>query len=162
MPPSYDLVCDRTGGRGTGGMASKLEAARLSTTAGENLIIAGGRTPNVLSRILAGEGSGTLFLAQGQSVAARKRWIGFTVKPRGRLGLDAGAQEAIQRKGRSLLAIGVVTVDGRFSPGDIVALHGPDGVEFARGLTNYGHADLAKNQAAPHQPDRFGAGRMSV
>ena len=112
--------------------------------AGENVIIAGGRTPNVLSRILAGEPVGTLFLAQGQTVAARKRWIGFTVKPRGRLVLDAGAREAVQRKGRSLLAIGIVDVEGKFHKGDVVALRGPDGAEFARGLTNYGHEDLAK------------------
>lgn len=140
----YDLVCDKSGGRGRGGMASKLEAARLCTTAGENLIIAGGRTPDVLSKILAGETVGTLFLAQGQSLAARKRWIGFTVKPRGLLMLDSGAQEAIQRKGRSLLAIGIVNVDGQFAKGDVVGLQGLDGAEFARGLTNYGHDDLLK------------------
>ncbi len=138
----YDLVRDKKGGRGKGGMASKLEAARLCTGAGENLIIASGRDPEVLPKIIAGEIVGTLFLSQGQSLAARKRWIGFTVKPRGLLHIDAGAQEAIQRKGRSLLAAGIVEVNGRFAKGDIVALHGPDGMEIARGLTNYGHEDL--------------------
>jgi glutamate 5-kinase len=138
----YDLVCDRPGGRGKGGMASKLEAARLCTGAGENLIIASGRDPDALSKILAGEIVGTLFLTQGQSVAARKRWIGFSVKPRGILQLDAGAREAIQRKGRSLLAAGIEGIDGCFAKGDIVALRGPDGLEVARGLTNYGHEDL--------------------
>jgi glutamate 5-kinase len=140
----YHLVRDKTGGRGKGGMASKLEAARLCTSAGENLIIASGRDPEVLSKIVAGEVVGTLFLAQGQSVAARKRWIGFTVKPRGSLQLDTGAQQAIQRKGRSLLAAGIVGVDGHFAKGDIVALYGPDGLEIARGLTNYGDEDLAR------------------
>jgi glutamate 5-kinase len=140
----YDLVRDRSGGRGKGGMTSKLEAARLATSAGENVIIAGGRTPNVLSRILAGEPVGTLFLAQGQTVGARKRWIGFTVKPRGRLFLDAGARKAIQREGRSLLAAGIIDIEGKFHKGDVVALRGPDGTEFARGLTNYGHDDLAQ------------------
>jgi glutamate 5-kinase len=140
----YDLVCDKTGGRGKGGMASKLEAARLCTSAGENLIIAGGRNPDVLSKILAGEPVGTLFVAQGQSVTSRKRWIGFTVKPRGHLALDAGAQEAIQQKGRSLLAIGIVGVEGNFAKGDVVGLRGPDGAEFARGLTNYGIEDLQR------------------
>ena len=80
---------------------------------------------------------GTLFLAQGQTVAARKRWIGLTVKPRGRLILDAGAKRAVEQKGRSLLAAGVVEVEGQFHKGDVVGLRGPDGVEFARGLTNY-------------------------
>ncbi len=96
----------------------------------------------MLPKILAGEVVGTLFLAQGQSLAARKRWIGFSVKPRGVLRLDQGAQEAIQRKGRSLLAAGIVELDGQFAKGDIVALRGPDGTEIARGLTNYGREDL--------------------
>jgi glutamate 5-kinase len=131
------LVCDRLGGLSKGGMAGKLEAARLATTGGENVIIASGSTPDILPRIIAGEPIGTLFLAQGQAVAARKRWIGLTVKPRGRLLLDAGAQSAIQHKGRSLLAAGVVEVEGQFQKGDVVGLRGPNGDEFARGLTNY-------------------------
>ena len=131
------LVRDRLGGLSKGGMASKLEAARLATTGGENVIIASGRAPDILPRIIAGETVGTLFLAQGQAVAARKRWIGLTVKPRGRLILDAGAQTAIELKGRSLLAAGVVEAEGQFQKGDVVALRGPDGAEFARGLTNY-------------------------
>jgi len=140
----YDLICDKSGGRGKGGMASKLEAARLCTSAGENVIIASGRDADVLPKILAGEIVGTIFLAQGQSLAARKRWIGFSVKPRGVLRLDKGAQEAIQRKGRSLLAAGVVELDGHFSKGDVVALRGPDGTEIARGLTNYSHEELVR------------------
>ena len=140
----YDLVCDKRGGRGKGGMASKLEAVRLCTSAGENVVIASGRDSEVLPKIVAGAVVGTLFLAQGQSLAARKRWIGLTVKPRGMLQLDAGAQEAIQRKGRSLLAAGIVAVDGRFAKGDVVGLRSPDGTEIARGLTNYGHEDLAR------------------
>jgi glutamate 5-kinase len=140
------LIRDSGKGLGKGGMASKLEAARLATAAGENVIIAGGRVPDVLVRILAAEPIGTAFLAQGQTVAARKRWIGFTVQPRGRLLLDPGARRAIERDGRSLLAIGVVGVEGRFGKGDIVALHEPDGEEFARGLSNYKSDDLRRIQ----------------
>jgi glutamate 5-kinase len=140
----YELVRDRPGGRGKGGMASKLEAARLATAAGENVIIAGGRVPDILPKILAGQPLGTLLLAQGQTLTARKRWIGLTVKPRGRLVLDAGAQEAVQRRGRSLLAAGILQVDGKFAKGDVVGLRGLDGTEFARGLTNYDHQDLDK------------------
>lgn len=136
------LVRDRRGGLSKGGMASKLEAARLATTGGENVIIACGETPDILPRIIAGESIGTLFLAQGQRVASRKRWIGLTVKPRGRLILDAGAQAAVELKGRSLLAAGIVEVEGHFQKGDVVALCGPEGVEFARGLTNYDAADV--------------------
>ncbi len=131
------LAHDRLGGLSKGGMSSKLEAARLATTGGENVIISSGRTPNILPRIIAGEPIGTLFLAQGQAVTSRKRWIGLTVKPRGRLLLDAGARTAIEHKGRSLLAAGVVDAEGNFHKGDVVGLRGPDGVEFARGLTNY-------------------------
>ena len=138
------LVCDKLGGLSKGGMASKLEAARLATTGGENVIIASGGTPDVLSRIIAGEVIGTLFPAQDRTVAARKRWIGLTVKPRGRLLLDAGAQAAVEFKGRSLLAAGVVDVEGQFVKGDVVALRGPDGVEFARGLTNYGFEEVRR------------------
>jgi glutamate 5-kinase len=138
------LVRDRLGGLSKGGMASKLEAARLATAGGENVIIACGRSPDVLPRIVAGEPIGTLFLAQGQTVAARKRWIGLTVKPRGRLLLDAGARAAIELNGRSLLAAGVVDAEGQFSKGDVVALRGPDGVEFARGLTNYGADEIRR------------------
>jgi len=136
------FVRDGGGGLGKGGMASKLEAARLATTGGENVIIAGGACPDVLTRIVAGEPAGTLFLAQGQTVAARKRWIGLTVQPRGALVLDAGARHAVENQGRSLLAIGVVSVEGRFRKGDVVRLRDPDGCEFARGLTNYTADDL--------------------
>ncbi len=138
------LVRDHLGGMSKGGMAGKLEAARLATTGGENVIIASGREFDVLSRILAGEPVGTLFLAQGQTVAARKRWIGLTVKPRGRLLLDAGAKTAIELKGRSLLAAGVVDAEGQFHKGDVVGLRGPDGLEFARGLTNYSAEEIQR------------------
>lgn len=120
-----------------GGMASKLEAARLTTSTGENVVIANGRRPNVLVDILAGQPVGTLILAQGPAVASRKRWIGFTAHPCGRLMLDAGAQRAIQEQGRSLLAIGVIRVEGHFQKGDVVSLCRENGDEFARGLINY-------------------------
>jgi glutamate 5-kinase len=91
------------------------------------VIIAYGRNAEILPKIIAGEPVGTLFLAQGQAVAARKRWIGLTVKPRGRLLLDAGAREAIEKKGKSLLAIGIVDAEGEFVKGDVVSLRDPEG-----------------------------------
>ncbi len=138
------LVRDRLGGLSKGGMASKLEAARLATSGGENVIIAYGGSPDVLSRIIDGQTVGTLFLAQGHAVAARKRWIGLTVKPRGRLFVDPGAKTAVQQKGRSLLAAGVVEVEGQFHKGDVVSVRGADGIEFARGLTNYAADDVRR------------------
>jgi len=140
----FDLVRDRATGLSKGGMASKLEAARQATSAGENVIIAGGRTPGALAKIIAGEPVGTLLLPQKKLVAARKRWIGFTRKPRGYLVLDAGARRAIEHDGRSLLPIGVLEAVGRFNKGDVVALRDPDGVEFARGLSNYGSDDIQR------------------
>jgi glutamate 5-kinase len=138
------MVRDRLGGLSKGGMTSKLEAARLATTGGENVIIAYGGSPNVLNRIVAGETVGTLFLAQGRAVTARKRWIGLTVKPRGRLFLDAGARDAVELKGRSLLPAGVASLEGEFHKGDVVSLRGPDGVEFGRGLTNYDSEEVQR------------------
>jgi glutamate 5-kinase len=127
-----------------GGMASKLEAARIAVSAGENVVIANGRRPNVLVDLLAGEAIGTMVLAQRPAVTSRKRWIGLTAQPCGRLSLDVGAQRAIQHQGRSLLAIGVRRVEGNFQKGDVLALHGDDGQEFARGLTNYGSEELRR------------------
>ncbi len=127
-----------------GGMASKLEAARLATSAGENVIIANGRRANVLMDIAAGAAVGTLFMAQGPAVASRKRWIGLTAHPTGKLLLDAGAQKAIEKQGRSLLAVGVSAIEGIFQKGDVVALCRLDGSEIARGLINYGSDDLLR------------------
>ncbi len=127
-----------------GGMASKLEAARLVVSAGENVVIANGRRPNVLLDILGGQCVGTLVLPQGPAVASRKRWIGLTAQPYGKLMLDAGAQQAIVQQGRSLLAIGVRRVEGIFQKGDVVSLCREEGVEFARGLTNYGSEELRR------------------
>jgi glutamate 5-kinase len=127
-----------------GGMASKLEAARLAVSAGESVIIANGRRPDVLVEILSGEAVGTLIMAQGPAVASRKRWIGLTAQPCGRLLLDAGAQQAVENQRRSLLAIGVRRVEGIFQKGDVISLCGEDGREFARGLINYGSEEMRR------------------
>jgi glutamate 5-kinase len=134
-----------------GGMASKLEAARLATSTGENVVIANGRRPNVLVDILAGQAVGTLILAQGPAVASRKRWIGFTANPCGRLTLDAGAQRAIEEQGRSLLAVGVIRVEGHFQKGDVVALCRENGDEFARGLINYRSEEMRHIAGQPKE-----------
>jgi len=138
------LVRDVGPGLGKGGMASKLSAARLVTAAGENCVIAGGRTPGNLARILAGETVGTLFVPRGSAVQSRKRWIGYTAQPRGKLVLDAGAARAVVEQGRSLLAIGITAVEGAFSKGDVVAVCTAEGIELARGLTNYSSSDVEK------------------
>ncbi|MBV8309375.1 MAG: glutamate 5-kinase [Planctomycetaceae bacterium] len=126
---------------GTGGMQRKLAAARLVTRAGGSVIIASGTRPNPLTRILAGEPVGTLFLAHGQTHRARKRWIGLTARPRGHFIVDAGARRAIETGSKSLLAIGIVDVVGEFDKGDVVGIRDTAGQEFARGLSNYATPD---------------------
>jgi glutamate 5-kinase len=123
--------------RGTGGMRSKLEAVRTATAVGTNVVIADGRQDRILDRLMEGEDLGTLFLAEQEALPAWKRWIAYTMPPKGRLILDAGASRAVREQGRSLLAIGVTAVEGVFEKGEVVALIGPDGQEFARGLSNY-------------------------
>jgi glutamate 5-kinase len=148
VPQIDTAVTDMAGtGRsalGTGGMRSKLRAARVATAAGESVIMANGSRPGVLDAIFAAEPVGTLFLPQGSTMSAWKRWLGFTARPKGKLIVDAGARRAVQHQGRSLLSAGVVQVTGTFGKGDVVALFDPDGVEFARGLTNYSSTDALK------------------
>jgi glutamate 5-kinase len=133
----FGLVRDRLTGLSKGGMGSKLNAAKLVTAAGGSCIIASGRGENTLRDILAGHKVGTLFLTRGEALASRKRWIGLTVPPQGRLIVDEGARRAVETKGRSLLPIGVREVEGQFQKGDVVSVVCPNGEEFARGLTNY-------------------------
>ncbi len=137
-------VCDVRSGLSKGGMLSKLRAARIVTSSGENVILGSGRRPGVLGEILAGKVVGTAFLAQGRTITPWKRWIGFSAQPRGTLHLDAGASQAICRQGRSLLAIGIERVEGEFRKGDVVAVRDDQGLELARGLTNYGSGDLIR------------------
>src|SRR5438067_10949764 len=105
---------------GTGGMRSKLRAARLVTASGESVVMANGALPDILDRVFAAEPVGTLFLPHGGAVPAWKRWLGYTARPRGRLVTDAGARAAVETKGKSLLPIGVVQVTGTFGKGDVV------------------------------------------
>ncbi len=141
VPEIDGSVMERAGNSrsalGSGGMRSKLRAARLATVAGESVIMANGSRTDVLDAIFRAEPVGTLFLPHNSTLPAWKRWLGYTARPRGRLIVDAGARKAVQSQGRSLLPIGVVQVIGTFGKGDVVALCDPDGVEFARGLTNY-------------------------
>jgi len=139
-----NLVRDKATGVSKGGMGSKLEAARICSAAGENVIVASGRREGVLSEILHGQLTGTLFIAQGKSVSPWKRWIGFTIQPRGQLTLDAGACRAIHGDGGSLLAIGVKACRGTFEKGDAVSLLTTSGKEIARGLINYNNAEMQR------------------
>lgn len=127
---------------GSGGMSSKLEAARLVTEAGRLVIIADGREPDVLARLLRGEPLGTVFTPRQRKLGTRERWIGLTRRPAGSLTIDAGAVNALHHRGRSLLAIGITAVAGTFERGQVIAVTSPDGREVARGLTNYGSEEI--------------------
>jgi glutamate 5-kinase len=98
----------------------------------------------VLTRIMAGEPLGTLFLAQGKAISPYKRWLGFSAQARGRIQLDDGARRAIVEQGRSLLAAGIVSIQGEFQKGDVVALYDSEGHVVARGLSNYSSADVER------------------
>ncbi|CAE7396821.1 proB [Symbiodinium sp. CCMP2456] len=135
----------------TGGMLSKLQAASIATHAGESVILANGRSPNILVDLMAGEPLGTLIPGQGGRLAERKRWIGSAAMPIGALTLDAGAVEAVAERGKSLLPIGIKAITGIFDKGDLVSLIDEAGVEIARGLTNYDSSDLGKIMGQPSE-----------
>ena len=126
------------GARGTGGMATKVEAARLAAASGIPAVVGdAGR----VGELLRGEG-GTLFHPTGRRISSRLLWLAYASAPRGRLHLDAGAVEAVTAKGRSLLPAGVTAVEGGFDAGDPVELVGPDGRAVARGIAGYAAAEL--------------------
>ncbi len=122
---------------GTGGMRSKLEAAQLVTGAGEVAIIAGGREPQLLPRLFAGESLGTLFLPAAKKLDSRQRWIGLTKRPAGTLTIDDGAVTALTQRGKSLLASGVIALTGQFESGEVLFVRDGKGAVVARGLSNY-------------------------
>ncbi|MEI7923852.1 MAG: glutamate 5-kinase [Planctomycetota bacterium] len=138
------LVTDSRSSLGTGGMGSKLASARLVTHSGGSVIIASGKRPKPLSTILEGSEVGTLILAEGQTRAARLRWIGLTARPKGAIQVDDGARAALVNNGGSLLAIGVMGITGDFEKGDVVAITNAQGEEFARGLVNYTSDDTRR------------------
>lgn len=122
---------------GTGGMVTKLEAARMVTDAGEVAVIANGRTPNVIRRLMSGEKLGTVFMPRPRRLGQRQRWIGQAVRPAGTLAVDDGAVKALTQQGRSLLATGITDVVGQYKKGDVVVVRDGRGHEVARGLINY-------------------------
>jgi glutamate 5-kinase len=120
---------------GSGGMASKLAAAKIATWSGVQAVIADAGRPGVLSAALAGEPRvGTVFRARERRLSARKLWIAFALGSAGSLAVDEGARAALMERGRSLLAAGVIGVSGSFGPEDAVEIAGPDGAVFAKGL----------------------------
>jgi glutamate 5-kinase len=143
--PALEAMAGGAGSEiGRGGMLTKVLAAKRAARSGAATVIACGREHDVLTRLASGEPVGTELVAVAQTLAARKQWLADHVQLAGRLALDAGAVRALAREGKSLLPIGVVSVEGSFDRGEVVGCFAPDGREVARGLVNYGAADTAR------------------
>jgi glutamate 5-kinase len=126
---------------GSGGMITKILAAKRAAGSGASTVIAWGREPNALLRLCKGEAIGTLLLAQTQKSQARKRWMADHLQMRGSVTVDAGAAVKVRDEGKSLLPIGMTSVQGEFSRGEVIAIRDTDGSEIARGLANYSSAE---------------------
>ncbi|MDD2366605.1 MAG: glutamate 5-kinase [Desulfuromonadaceae bacterium] len=129
---------------GTGGMATKVAAAKKAGKNGVSTIMVCGKQSGVIVSALNGDDVGTLFLASGVGLNRRKHWIAYTLKPVGRIVVDDGARNALLKRGKSLLPSGIVSLDGRFERGACVKLCDSDGVEFARGLSDYSSSESAR------------------
>jgi len=136
------LATDTPSRMGTGGMVTKIEAARLATASGVTVAIADGREPDIILRLAAGEEVGTRFLPTTTKLESRKRWMLSGLSARGKLIVDSGAALALQRQKRSLLAAGVREVEGEFQRGDIINICNPEGYKLGYGITNYSSADI--------------------
>ena len=141
-PAIEKLATDTTSNLGTGGMVTKLEAAKLATASGVTVIIANGRQPYIISRLAAGQTAGTRFPAITSQLESRQRWMLSGLSTRGELVVDSGAALALKKQKRSLLAAGIINVDGQFQRGDIVNINDPQGTRLGCGLTNYSSSDI--------------------
>lgn len=135
--PALAAVAGGGGALGRGGMSTKVRAAQLAARSGAITLIANGREPEVLTRLMAQEPLGTLLLPDQAPMAARKCWLAGQLQARGTLVLDDGAVRVLREKGSSLLAVGVREVRGEFRRGDMVVCHDPRGLPVAKGLVNY-------------------------
>jgi len=138
------LAKDEKGEFSKGGMKTKLAAAKIATAAGIPTIIANGKKEEVLVKVVSGEPIGTLFLPKAGRMGARKSWIAFTSKPRGKIIVDEGAKSALLNHGKSLLSSGIVGSREIFHAGEVISIVDEKNAEFARGLINYSSEELEK------------------
>ena len=136
------LAAGTTNHLSTGGMATKIEAAKMATASGVTVIIADGREPDVILRLDAGEAIGTRFLPTSNKLESRKRWMLSGLGTRGRLAIDAGAAQALKEHKKSLLAAGIKQVSGHFERGDIVTISDEGGNPMGHGISNYSSGDI--------------------
>jgi glutamate 5-kinase len=127
----------------TGGMISKISAARLATRAGCGVFIASGAEHEIIAKLLSGRGAGTFFVPSGLPLDAKKRWLAYFQRPTGTIEINACAVPVLREQGRSLLAVGVTGARGEFDAGDVVNIAGPDGIVLARGKTSFASREIA-------------------
>ena len=137
-----DFASHIPGTLGTGGMLSKIQAARKVTSAGIPMIVARGDFPHILLNLFKGKNQGTYFVPKDEKMASRKSWIAHTLHPKGSIVIDDGAAHAIKKKGKSLLPIGVVTVKGKFEEGSAVSFITTTDKIIGTGLVNYNSSDI--------------------
>ncbi len=143
ITPEIEQTAGKGRKAGIGGMTTKLQAAKVVMQAGIPLVIANGREERVLLRILEGERIGTLFLSETKVMNGRRHWIGFAATPKGKIMVDEGAKRALIENGVSLLASGITGVEKTFKSGETVSIVDAEGVEFARGISNYSSSEIA-------------------
>jgi len=136
------LAAATTSRLGTGGMITKVAAAKLATSFGVTMVIADGREPDVILRLARGESVGTRFLPASSKRESRKRWMLSGLSTKGKLVVDSGAAKALKKQNRSLLAAGIRDLEGDFKRGAIVNIYDPEGSRLGCGITNYSSADL--------------------
>jgi glutamate 5-kinase len=136
------MVAGSSGGLGTGGMITKIEAAKLATASGVTMIVANGTEPDIILRLAGGEKVGTRFLPATSKLESRRRWMLCGLSVQGKLVVDPGAAQALKKKQGSLLAAGISEVESEFERGDIVNIYDQEGVHIGCGITNYSSVDI--------------------
>jgi glutamate 5-kinase len=146
-PEMESTASESAGPAGRGGIRTKIEAAKLAMNAGVVMVIARGREPSIIRRVLSGENVGTIFIPKPAKLRAKKRWIAYATMPKGVLMVDGGAAQAVTQGGKSLLPVGVAKVEGEFEAGDVVSVceeRQGERREIARGLVNYAAVELRR------------------
>ena len=143
VTPEIESMGQEASKGGRGGMKTKLEAAKVVTRSGGHVIIANGKTPNIVTKIFKDDDIGTIFLPT-EKLSGKKRWVGYATSISGKVKVNSGAKKALLEKDASLLSIGVLDIEGEFQKGDVVTILDENENEFAKGMVNYGSADCRK------------------
>ena len=129
---------------GTGGMLTKIQAAKIGTAAGVFVIIGNGNEKNLIAKVVQGDFRGTIFIPHNKRIHTKKKWLLLSSKPKGSVIIDDGAQEALLKEGKSLLAIGIIQVDGNFEADSVVSIKNTDGKEVGRGISYYNSKNIER------------------